>query len=131
MPPRSRPYRHRPISAATAVGAFALVLPAINLIRLYTRGGSLLHLGYHCIISGVTFLFYGYDKMQSRNLQWRVKETTLHTLELLGGWPGALIGQHYFQHKTRKTAFQIPFWAIVVGWQVVWWAVWTGRITSH
>ncbi|KAF2705342.1 DUF1294-domain-containing protein [Pleomassaria siparia CBS 279.74] len=131
MPPRPRPppRRHRPISAATAAGAFALVLPTVNIIRLITRGGSLLPLGYTCVISGVTFLLYGYDKMQARNLEWRVKETTLHSLELLGGWPGALIGQHFFQHKTRKTAFQIPFWGIVVGWQIVWWAVWTGGIT--
>jgi uncharacterized membrane protein YsdA (DUF1294 family) len=64
--------------------------------------------------------------MQARNLEWRVRETTLHFLELIGGWPGALLGQHYFQHKTRKTAFQIPFWAIVVGWQYVWWVVWIG-----
>lgn len=91
---------------------------------------SLLPLGYHCVISSLTFLLYGYDKMQARNLEWRIKEVTLHTMELLGGWPGALIGQHYFQHKTRKTAFQIPFWTIVMVWQVVWWAVWTGRIAG-
>ena len=123
MPPR--PHRRRPVTIATAAGVFSLVLPAVSLIRLYTRTGSLFALGYTCVISSATFLLYGYDKMQARNREWRVKEATLHTLELLGGWPGALAGQHCFQHKTRKTAFQIPFWIIVAGWQVVWWAVWS------
>ena len=58
--------------------------------------------------------------MQARNCEWRVKETSLHLLELLGGWPGALAGQHFFQHKTRKVRFQVVFWGIVVGWQGVW-----------
>ena len=69
---------------------------------------------------------YGYDKMQARHQDWRVKETTLHMFAILGGWPGALAGMHFFQHKTRKTAFQIPFWTIVVGWQAVWLLVWMG-----
>ena len=64
--------------------------------------------------------------MQARHMEWRVKEVTLHTFGLLGGWPGALAGMHFFQHKTRKTAFQLPFWAIVSIWQFVWWAMWNG-----
>jgi uncharacterized membrane protein YsdA (DUF1294 family) len=88
---------------------------------MYTRTGLLVPLAYISIISAVTFLFYGYDKLQARNLEWRVRETTLHVLAILGGWPGALVGQHYFQHKTRKTAFLLPFWAIILGWQALWW----------
>jgi len=74
---------------------------------------------YPCVVSGVTFLFYGFDKMQARRLNRRIKEVTLLTLGLVGGWPGALAAQHYFQHKTRKKAFLLPFWMIVMGWQVV------------
>lgn len=128
MPPRPPPRRYRPITAATVAGTLSFVLPTITLIRAYALRSSFVPFTYHLVISGITFLFYGYDKMQARNLEWRVKETTLHTLELLGGWPGALVGQHYFQHKTRKRAFQIPFWTIVLGWQAVWWVVWTGGI---
>jgi uncharacterized membrane protein YsdA (DUF1294 family) len=131
MPPRQRAHRHRPITAATIAGVLSFVLPTMNLIRLCWRRGSLVPFAYHLGISGVTFLFYGYDKMQARNLEWRVKEVTLHMLELLGGWPGALIGQHFFQHKTRKTAFQIPFWMIVAGWQVAWCVVWRRGVRVH
>jgi uncharacterized membrane protein YsdA (DUF1294 family) len=66
--------------------------------------------------------------MQARNMEWRVKEVTLHTLALVGGWPGALVGMHYFQHKTRKTSFQIVFWVTVLAWQGVWWKFWNGRL---
>ena len=127
--PARRPSRYRPITAATAAGAFTFVLPTVCCIRLFTRTGSYWPIVYTGIISSITFAFYGYDKMQARNLEWRVRETTLHFLGLIGGWPGALLGQHYFQHKTRKTAFQIPFWAIVVGWQYAWCLVWMGDQT--
>jgi uncharacterized membrane protein YsdA (DUF1294 family) len=128
MPPnRPRP-RHRPITPATIAGVFSLVLPTCTLIRLYAATHSVIPIAWTCIASGITFVYYGYDKMQARNLEWRVKEVTLHMLALAGGWPGALLGMHYFQHKTRKTRFQIVFWTTVLAWEGVWWSVWTGKV---
>jgi uncharacterized membrane protein YsdA (DUF1294 family) len=128
MPPRARP-RHRPLTLATLVGATSIILPTVTLIRLYAISQFPVYTFlYASAISGVTFLFYGYDKMQARNEMWRVKEITLHTLALVGGWPGALAGMHYFQHKTRKVRFQIVFWGTVVLWEGIWWCVWTGRV---
>jgi uncharacterized membrane protein YsdA (DUF1294 family) len=43
-----------------------------------------------------------------------VPERTLHLLALLGGWPGAILGQRHFRHKTRKVSFLFAFWAVVV-----------------
>jgi uncharacterized membrane protein YsdA (DUF1294 family) len=31
------------------------------------------------------------------------------------------VGMHFFQHKTRKTRFLVPFWMIVFGWQSALW----------
>ena len=42
----------------------------------------------------------------------RVDEGTLHFLAFAGGWPGALIGQELFRHKTSKPAFRRLTWAI-------------------
>lgn len=124
MPARPRP-RHRPVTLATLAGFASLILPSLTLARLYTihpvSKSSLLPAVYAAFISGATFLTYGYDKMQARNLEWRVSELTLHFLGLLGGWPGALVGMHFFQHKTRKISFLIPFWGIVMGWQGIMW----------
>jgi uncharacterized membrane protein YsdA (DUF1294 family) len=43
-----------------------------------------------------------------------VPESTLHLMELLGGWPGALAGQRVFRHKSRKRSYRITLWLIVV-----------------
>jgi len=64
--------------------------------------------------SFLTLLEYAFDKYKARQKKWRTSEAMLHTLELLGGWPGALIAQQVFRHKNRKIAFQISFWIIVL-----------------
>lgn len=117
--------RHRPFTAATVAGLFSLALPSFTLLRLYSLTRSIFPVAWICVASATTFMAYGYDKMQARNAQWRVRETTLQLLALAGGWPGALLGMHYFQHKTRKTGFQIMFWLTVTIWQGLFGALWT------
>jgi uncharacterized membrane protein YsdA (DUF1294 family) len=34
-------------------------------------------------------------------------------LGLIGGWPGALIAQQLFHHKSRKASFQAAFLATI------------------
>lgn len=65
------------------------------------------------VVSFVTFVTYGLDKWSARNGGRRVPENTLHLLVLLGGWPGALLGQRIFRHKTQKVRYRIVFWACV------------------
>jgi uncharacterized membrane protein YsdA (DUF1294 family) len=72
------------------------------------------------VMSAVTFACYGFDKRRAVRQGRRLRERTLHGLELLGGWPGALAGQAVFKHKRRKGAYMAVFAAIVavhvVGW---------------
>lgn len=70
----------------------------------------LLYLG----ASGVTFLVYAVDKAAARHDRWRTRESTLHLLSLVGGWPGALAAQRLLRHKSAKESFQAAFWATVV-----------------
>ena len=65
-------------------------------------------------MSLIAFFAYGLDKSAARTNRWRTQESTLHLFEFLGGWPGALIAQGSFHHKTRKLSFQIAFWLVVV-----------------
>ncbi len=58
-------------------------------------------------VSVVTFLAYGYDKTQAKRGGVRVPEIILHSLALLGGFPGGWMGRALFRHKTRKPAFTI------------------------
>lgn len=53
----------------------------------------------------VTFVTYGWDKYKSKRDGWRTPEKTLHWMALGGGWLGAILGQQYFRHKTRKRPF--------------------------
>jgi uncharacterized membrane protein YsdA (DUF1294 family) len=65
------------------------------------------------VMSVACFIAYGWDKRQAINGGRRVSERTLHVMAFLGGWPGALIGQQQFRHKTQKVAFRIVFWMVV------------------
>ena len=62
----------------------------------------------------LSFLFYLLDKYKAKNGYWRIKESTLHFLSLLGGWPGAAIAQQGLKHKNRKKSFQIRYWLTVM-----------------
>jgi uncharacterized membrane protein YsdA (DUF1294 family) len=58
-------------------------------------------------------IVYAADKSAAQRNQWRTPERTLHLLALAGGWPGALIAQTVFRHKSRKASFRIVFWTTV------------------
>lgn len=64
----------------------------------------------YAVASAVTFVAYGVDKRAAQTGGWRTSEATLHVLSLLGGWPGALVAQSVFRHKTRKQPFRTIFW---------------------
>ena len=62
----------------------------------------------------LTFCVYAFDKSAAMNRRWRTSERTLHALSFAGGWPGALIAQRLFFHKSKKASFQDTFRFIVV-----------------
>lgn len=67
------------------------------------------------VLSSVAaFVLYRTDKAAATRGAWRVSESTLHVVSLLGGWPGALIAQRVYHHKTRKQPFQTVFRITVV-----------------
>lgn len=68
----------------------------------------------YALVSIITFVAYGVDKSRAMHTRWRVPEKSLHLLELLGGWPGALVAQHYYRHKKTKLSYQVVYWMIVV-----------------
>ena len=74
----------------------------------------LLFLVFHLLsINLVTFAAYGIDKQAAKKGNWRISENNLHTLEFLGGWIGALLGQAIFHHKSQKRSYQSFFWAMM------------------
>jgi len=75
---------------------------------------------WYAAVSVITFAAYGLDKRKASRSTRRTPEATLHTMELLGGWPGALIAQNLFKHKRRKKGFMVMFWMIVIAHIAVW-----------
>ncbi|MGC3992621.1 MAG: cold shock and DUF1294 domain-containing protein [Propionicimonas sp.] len=79
------------------------------------------------ILSLGAFALYRADKLAALQGTWRTAESTLQFVALLGGWPGALIAQRVYRHKTRKQPFQTVFWICVVANCAVWVGLAVGR----
>ncbi|QKS30446.1 MAG: Cold shock-like protein CspG [Accumulibacter sp.] len=69
--------------------------------------------GIYVGVSMITFIAYFFDKSAATRGAWRTSETTLHSLSLIGGWPGALLAQQFLRHKTVKAEFRAVFWGTV------------------
>lgn len=57
----------------------------------------------------LTLMVYAVDKMAARRSWRRVPEFTLLVFGVVGGWPGAILGQQIFRHKTQKQPFKTYF----------------------
>jgi len=66
------------------------------------------------VVNLLAFAAFGWDKRQARLGRWRVKESTLLLLALIGGTPGAFAGRAIYRHKTRKQPFVTQLWLVVV-----------------
>ncbi|MBB5863388.1 DUF1294 domain-containing protein [Xanthomonas sp. 3058] len=62
----------------------------------------------------MAMIAYRGDKRAAQRGRQRTPEATLHLIALLGGWPGALLAQQLFRHKSSKATFQLRFWITVV-----------------
>jgi uncharacterized membrane protein YsdA (DUF1294 family) len=58
------------------------------------------------------FAAFGIDKLLAEAGRRRIRESTLLTLALLGGTPGAYAGRAAFRHKTHKQPFSSRLHAI-------------------
>lgn len=70
---------------------------------------------YLTLINLISFLVYGIDKNKAKNKQWRIPESTLIFLSLIGGSLGGLMAMVIFKHKLSKRLFYIglPIIAII------------------
>lgn len=100
--------------------AVLCLLPTWGAVRMGLAGGAWAALVLYPVASLVTLALYWHDKRRARDDGRRTPEKLLHLGELLGGWPGALVAQQLFRHKTRKLTYQVVFWGIVVVHQVLW-----------
>ena len=77
---------------------------------------NLLHivLIYLAVTNVVTFFMYGVDKWKAKKSKWRIRETALLTLAVLGGSIGAWLGMKVWHHKTQHKKFKYGIPAIII-----------------
>ena len=65
---------------------------------------------YLVAINIVDFFVYGIDKLKAKRNRWRIPESTLLLLAVIGGSVGALLGMKVWHHKTmhKKFTYGIP-----------------------
>ena len=107
---RSNRARPRPASVTYAW----IVALAVGLIVAIVFGAAPVWLAaVYAVMSALTFALYAIDKSSARMRGQRTPESLLHTLELLGGWPGALLAQQWLRHKSAKQSYLQTFWVVV------------------
>lgn len=64
-------------------------------------------IGYIILVNIIAFIVYGIDKRKAVKGKWRIPESVLIGLAIIGGGAGALLGMLIWHHKTRKWKFRI------------------------
>ena len=70
---------------------------------------------YLIAINVITFLIYGIDKFKAKKGKWRIPESSLLLLAIIGGSIGAWLGIKVWHHKTlhKKFKYGIPLIVII------------------
>lgn len=66
------------------------------------------------LVNLLTLVIYGADKLSAHKAWRRVPESTLLVFGVVGGWPGAMVAQQVFRHKTQKQPFKTWFFISVI-----------------
>ncbi len=84
---------------------------AIDLSKIFNLQNAIIYL---ILINIITFVVMKIDKKKAKFGKWRISESALFTLVLLGGGIGGIAGMYVFRHKTKKMRFVIGFPAILI-----------------
>lgn len=122
---RSTPMRVPRVGIALGFLLLAVAMTVMGVLP------ALVTLGY-VVMSVVSYIAYVLDKdAAGKPRRQRIAEKTLHLLDLLGGWPGALIAQQQIGHKTVKASFQAGFRLSVLANLAAVGVLWYGGIAGQ
>lgn len=77
--------------------------------------------GWYLVLSAIAFLAFALDKSAAARGRRRIPERTLHGIELIGGWPGALAASAMLRHKSSKLSYRIVR-ALIIALHLAAWA---------
>ncbi len=64
---------------------------------------------YLISINILLFLLFGIDKHKAKKNKWRISESTLLIIGLIGAPIGGILGIKVWKHKTKKKYFMITY----------------------
>jgi uncharacterized membrane protein YsdA (DUF1294 family) len=69
---------------------------------------------YVFIVNMLGFFMMAIDKQKAKKGKWRIAESTIWLVSLLGGAVGTMLGMQLFRHKTKHRLFRygLPFLAL-------------------
>ena len=62
---------------------------------------------YLVSVNALAFLLMLVDKYKARKNLWRIRESTLFIIAIIGGSLGSLIGMYTARHKTKHLSFTL------------------------
>ena len=84
--------QHNAGKSGSKVAKLVVTVYCSALVLLNLIGQLPVNVTYFCaVISAIAFACYGIDKSAAKHQRWRISESKLHILGLLGGWPGAFM----------------------------------------
>ncbi len=98
---------------AFAIGYF-LLMSALSIKMSLTNSLSNMIPVYYLVVSVVSFVLYYHDKSKAARDDWRTPESTLHAVDVLGGWIGATFAHKLLNHKATKAAFRRVFYVTIM-----------------
>ncbi|AST92811.1 MULTISPECIES: DUF1294 domain-containing protein [Sutcliffiella] len=60
----------------------------------------------YLVLNSVAFLLMKVDKKRAINNKWRISESTLWAISIVGGALGSWAGMKKFRHKTKHNTFK-------------------------
>ena len=103
-----------PLSVIWLIGCAALLLFSVSSDSFKPGLWCELYFVAVTVLSPVALIAFGWDKWRAKRHGSRIPEKALHFLAFCGGWPGAVVGQHWFRHKTVKPVFRSILAAITL-----------------
>lgn len=62
---------------------------------------------YILLVNIVAFLIMGIDKHRAQRNKWRISESSIFAVGIIGGGLGILLGMRFFHHKTKHLKFTL------------------------
>ena len=69
---------------------------------------------YLVLVNIIAFITIYIDKKKAIKHKWRIKESTLFLLSIIGGSLGTLLGMYTFRHKTKHKQFTLGIPLILI-----------------